>query len=294
MCNFVSSVLIIIFSSILTLSQTCFAAEPPIKNDKETSVGNHEPEISIVKKQVEERILKIVENSQRTPVSKEKADSQRGEIIFSDSNSGDSAETTITVTPVYLPPIRGAPVGRVAGGTRGILDEYPSLLCVISPDHTALTLLNQPQLHWFLREATTYPIELTVIEDQAIHPLLETQIHQPTKPGIQKIRMVDYEVSLRQGVTYKWFIAVVPDLDRRSKDILAWGAIRYVKISGNLQEKLFQIDKNLALDIFAQAGIWYDAFACISDLIDLYPYDTILLEKRRMLLEQVGLSQILP
>ena len=27
--------------------------------------------------------------------------------------------------PIYKPPRRGAPVGRVAGGTRGILDEYP-------------------------------------------------------------------------------------------------------------------------------------------------------------------------
>jgi hypothetical protein len=66
--------------------------------------------------------------------------------------------------PIYQPPLRGAPVGRIAGGTRGIQDEVDLLLCVLTPDHTGLTTQDQPSLYFFLGGLSRYPIELTVIE----------------------------------------------------------------------------------------------------------------------------------
>ena len=194
--------------------------------------------------------------------------------------------------PIYKPPRRGAPVGRVAGGTRGILDEYPSLLCVITPDHTALTIKDQPELFWFLRELTNYPIELTIIEDQAIFPVLETRIDSPEQPGIQSIRLTDIGMHLKKDTVYKWFIAIVPDPNRRSKDVLAWGAVRYMEISDELKEKLLQFDKVTTLNIYASAGIWYDAFAELSELIQISVNDVDLIRKRNALLEQIGLLEI--
>ena len=193
---------------------------------------------------------------------------------------------------IYKPPRRGAPVGRVAGGTRGILDEYPSLLCVITPDHTALTIQDQPQLFWFLRELTNYPIELTIIEDQAIFPVLETRIDSPVQPGIQSIQLNDIGIHLKKDTVYKWFIAIVPDPNRRSKDVLAWGAVRYLEISDELKEKLLQFDKVITLNIYASAGIWYDAFAELSELIKTSVDNIDLIRKRNALLEQIGLFEI--
>ncbi len=194
--------------------------------------------------------------------------------------------------PAYRPPLRGAPVGRIAGGTRGIVDEYPSLLCVITPDDTALTVRDQPRLYWFLRKSTTHPIELTIIEDQAIYPLLERRLSAPAQPGIRTIRLADHGVHLRQGVVYKWYIAIIPDPNRRSKDILAWGAVKYIEISDELKANLSRLDKAIASNIYAAAGIWYDAFADISALIEISPQDTTLRKKRDALLEQVGLLEI--
>ena len=194
--------------------------------------------------------------------------------------------------PIYKPPRRGAPVGRVAGGTRGILDEYPSLLCVLAPNHTALTIQDQPQLFWFLRELTSYPIELTLIEDQAIYPVLETRLNTPVQPGIQAVRLADFGIYLEKEKIYKWFIAIVPDPDRRSKDILAWGAVRYLEISDELRAKLLQFDKITALNVYASAGIWYDAFAILSELIRNSSGDVDLIIRRNALLEQIGLLGI--
>ncbi len=194
--------------------------------------------------------------------------------------------------PVYKPPRRGAPVGRVAGGTRGIFDEYPSLLCVITPDHTALTIQDQPELFWFIKDLTPFPIELTIIETQAISPLLETRIASPAQPGIQSIRLSDMGIHLKKDIEYQWFIAIVPDPGRRSKDVLAWGAVRYMEVSDALKTKLQQFDKVTAIDIYASAGIWYDAFSELSESIKTSENDTDLKIIRNALLEQIGLLDI--
>ena len=50
--------------------------------------------------------------------------------------------------PVYQLPTRGAPAGRVGGGTRG--DKNVFVLSVLAPDHSALTTSEQPSLYWFI------------------------------------------------------------------------------------------------------------------------------------------------
>jgi len=194
--------------------------------------------------------------------------------------------------PIYRPPLRGAPVGRIAGGSRGIMDEYPTLLVVLSPDHTGLTTQEQPSLYWFLAEVMPHPIELTIIEEQAIYPILETRIPPPKQPGVQRIRLADYDVRLQPGVKYKWFVALVPDQDRRSKDILAWGEIERVEPTEKLQKDLAEMGRARSPHVYAGEGLWYDALAAVSDLIDTAPGDEIFRKQRASLLEQVGLPQI--
>jgi len=99
-------------------------------------------------------------------------------------------------------------------------------------------------------------------------------------------------IHLQQGLVYKWFIALLPDPNRRSKDILAWGAVKYIKISDALKAKLSHLDKAITSNIYAAGGIWYDAFAEISDLIETSTDDVKLKEKRDALLEQIGLPEI--
>jgi hypothetical protein len=194
--------------------------------------------------------------------------------------------------PVYRPPLRGAPVGRIAGGSRGIVDEYPTLLVVLSPDHTGLTTQEQPSLYWFLAEMMPHPIELTIIEEQAIYPILETRITSPQQPGVQRISLADYNVRLKPDVKYRWFVAMVPDRERRSKDILAWGEIERVEPTAKLQKDLAEMGGARSPYIYAEEGLWYDAFSAVSDLINTAPDEFAFRKQRASLLEQVGLPQI--
>ena len=242
---------------------------------------------------IKDRLQKLTQSWQQPKASSANTKPRKPSAMSSEKDTHGEETVRSNTGPVYMPPIRGAPVGRVAGGSRGIPGEYPSLLCVISPNHTAMTIHNQPDLYWFLREITVHPVEFTIIEEQAIYPLLETRMHHPSYPGIQKIQVADYGIALKQNVTYKWFVSIVPDPDRRSKDILAWGAIRYIPIPDNLNKMLSQQNQEAMVGVYAQAGLWYDAFANISDLIQSNPNDPSLIEIRKSLLEQIGLSQIL-
>ena len=193
---------------------------------------------------------------------------------------------------VYNPPPRGAPGGRVGGGTRGPGQRDVFVLSVLAPDHSGLTSSEQPSLYWFISNTTSLPIELTVMEPDGIQPILETRLPAPNKAGIQQVRLADYKIHLKPGVAYRWFVAVVPDADRRSKDILAGGAIERVDMPSELKAKLATANKSELFSLYAGAGMWYDAVAAISEMIDAAPQDPALRKQRAALLSQVGLSAI--
>jgi hypothetical protein len=191
--------------------------------------------------------------------------------------------------PVYNPPKRGAPAGRVGGGTRGGTQRDVFVLSVLAPDHSGFTTNEQPSLYWYISNSTSLPIELTLMDPQGIQPILETRLPPPIKAGIQRVGLADYNIHLAPGAAYRWFVTVVPDADRRSKDILAGGAIERVDLQEELKAKLAKAKSNETPFVYAEAGLWYDALKAISDLIDAAPQNQELRNQRTALLKQVGL-----
>jgi Domain of Unknown Function (DUF928) len=192
---------------------------------------------------------------------------------------------------VYTPPKRGAPGGRVGGGTRGIQREV-FVLSVLAPDHSGLTISEQPSLYWFISGPTSLPVELTVMDPEGVQPILETRLPAPVKAGVHRVRLADHNIRLKPGAAYRWFVTIVPDSDRRSKDILAGGAIERVDVPGDLKTKLTTANKSQLFSLYAEAGLWYDAVAAISEMIEAAPQDQALRKQRAALLTQVGLTSI--
>ncbi len=197
----------------------------------------------------------------------------------------------VTKTLLYQPPRGlGAPSAgrRVGGGTRGTNKSVP-ILSVLAPGHTGLTVREQPDLYWFASDVVTNPVELTLTLEKGDTPFLEKRLPAPTKAGIQKVCLSDYGVKLIPGERYTWSIALVLDPKRRSKDVIAVGAI----------ERVERADMNLAAapttDAFyrlAADGLWYDAVMAISELIDTTPTDMALRKQRADLLDQVDLPEV--
>ena len=123
-------------------------------------------------------------------------------------------------------------------------------------------------------------------------PVLETRIPAPIGRGVHRVRLADYGVRLAPKVAYQWYVAVVPDANRRSRDILASGTIEFLQPDPSLAPRLAAAHGQELVARYAQAGIWYDALETVSDLIERTPGDTSARRYRAALLTQVGLREV--
>ena len=193
--------------------------------------------------------------------------------------------------PLYQPPRRGAPGGRVGGGTRGPSPGLP-LLYALVPDHVAVTAEEQPPLVWYLSKATSFPMEFTVVEAMGVEPILEVALSSPTEAGIHILSLAQYDLRLETGKTYQWFVSLIPDPARRSKDIIAGGMLEVERLPENIAEAVKQATPQDATKLLAKAGFWYDAMGVISHGIQANPTDRALHDVRAALLEQVDLNTV--
>jgi hypothetical protein len=192
----------------------------------------------------------------------------------------------------YKPPLRGAPLTRVGGGTR----SFGSALAVnvLAPSDTGYTLQEKPTIYWFASHPVDKPVELTITSTESLQdaakPLLEITLQPPLAKGIHAFRLSDHGVALKPGVEYQWFVAVVHNAAQRSNDVIAGGTIKRVTDSP-VQAQLKQASPAQLPAIYAEAGIWYDAIDQLSRQISANQSDRQLRERRAALLEQVGLRE---
>lgn len=228
------------------------------------------------------------EGTKAGDVKGKKAEQAKEKKAVSTDGTGQSTEQAEPV--IYRPPQRGIPGGRVGGGTRGTPTNLVELF-VLAPDHVATTTKADPDLYWYISVSTEYPLEVSISEDQAVKPLLERRITPPIKPGLNRISLKDAGIKLLKGAQYRWFVALVPDESRRSKDLVAGSIIEYIDAPPDLKGKL-SAAQGKEWGVYAQQGIWYDAIMALSEAIMARPDDEALIAQRDNLLAQVGLRRI--
>jgi hypothetical protein len=202
--------------------------------------------------------------------------------------AASDAKATSASAPVYKPPLRGAPGGRVGGGTRGTGREA-FILSVLAPAHTGLTTSDQPVLYWFISSPSSHPVELTLVDPQKSDPLIELRMAPPVAAGVHRVKLAEHNVRLDPAVAYQWYVAVMPDTGRRSKDILAGASLERVPVPDDLSAKVSRASKADLPALYAGAGLWYDAIAALNELIDEAPQNAALRAQRSALLREVGL-----
>lgn len=193
--------------------------------------------------------------------------------------------------PNYQPPSRGAPASRVGGGSRGAGDAAAEI-SVIAPDHTGLTLQEQPTLYWHLSTPVAAGVEITLIDDVAVKPLLELKFATGTARGLQEIRMSESGVRLKPDVEYRWHVALVLDPAQRSKDVIASGTIKRVVLPEDKRSRLAGISGPAAVSAYAAQGLWYDSIDALAALMRREPSNPALRRQYQSLLKQVGLEQV--
>lgn len=216
--------------------------------------------------------------------------SQNPPSLPSAGSSAITASASASPTPpVYRPPLRGMPFSREGGATRG-LDSKSIKITALVPEHTALTTQSQPCLFYHLSQSVDAPVEVTIIDDNAVEPLWQTLIAPPVSAGIHNFCMKDGGYRLESGKVYKWFVAIVADPEHRSRDIVAGGAIERILVSESLEDRLKKATLPDQISIYADTGIWYDALSTIQQLIESQPDSKQAMMMRTQFLNQVGLK----
>jgi len=182
--------------------------------------------------------------------------------------------------PEYNPPARGAPSGRVGGGTRG-LRVLP--LAALAPDHTGLTLSAQPALYYFLPASSGVRVALRLADNPNAQPLLEKDFAPPAKTGIQRLDLKALGVTLLPGIEYRWTVS-----DARTSST---GMIRRIEAPQDLARKLNGVPAGRnRYTLLAREGVWYDALDEVSRAAD--SANATAGRHRAALLEQIGLKDI--
>jgi len=188
----------------------------------------------------------------------------------------------------FKPRSRGAPAGRVAGGSRGRGDGTPGLAALV-PGHVAKTMNEAPSLFWY----TSGPVQPGVrvvfaLNSASTQPIVETELERPGAAGIHRVRLSELGVQLESGVEYEWSVALVLDDGSRSQDVVAAGWIDRVAMPGDL----VGVNEGglAAVSAYGNEGLWYDAMTSLADLIDERGGDPALETARLELLKDVGLD----
>jgi len=165
-------------------------------------------------------------------------------------------------------------------------------VALLPEDHAALTTREQPKLYWYLAEWTPTRVDLIVNRGQDAKPLVEKTLPGPLSPGVHAVAFADVGVKLEPDVVYKWYVEVVDDPSRRSRDSFSGGTIQRVLPSAQLVTALAQAKPTERAAVFARNGIWCDALAELSTQLAAHPNDTELQGEWAALLDQVGLKGI--
>jgi hypothetical protein len=177
----------------------------------------------------------------------------------------------------------------------------PTLRALV-PDHVAYTARSQPTLLWDLGGLPPETAELIftfrLTSQEKIDPLIEVVLEPPSRPGLQRIELAEFEFSLETGHEYQWSVTLVSGGDRHApQDPFALGWIERVEgpeafaIHADVSDLADAAAPSPSVATaspsaaaahpdaaaLAAAGLWYDAVDVASGV------------ERAALLEQIGL-----
>jgi len=130
-------------------------------------------------------------------------------------------------------------------------------------------------------------LELALIDEGGINPLLKVEIGKEEVAGIQQLDLGDHNISLQPGVAYQW--SVVPVTDEGGGSV---GLIERMEPGEGLTSRIERSHGTDLVNVYASEGIWYDALETISSMIDRSPEDRSLAAIRASLLDQVDLRVV--
>ena len=189
--------------------------------------------------------------------------------------------------PVFVPRTsRGAPASRIGGASRSGGSGLVLRALVPELDEAAVTISEMPSLAWHLSAPTEHAVNFTLVDPDAVEPVLDLALPGPFEAGVHRIDLAAHGAKLALGKSYLWFVAVVRDPSRRSADVVARGAVQRVAQAAPLAAQIAGAAPDERAAVLAGAGLWYDAL----DTIQRRLPEELAREQQKALLAQVGIE----
>jgi hypothetical protein len=173
--------------------------------------------------------------------------------------------------------------GAVRGGSEaaGIETRAPS-------SHVGLTLSESPRLWWYLSEESNLPVQVTLSDDSKFEPLLRVELPGPFSKGLHVIDLAEQGVKLEPDVDYRWFVSLIVDADRPSRNPVAVGALREISESDSRRQAVRESPPSERGHTLARLGLWYDAYDFFASISAAHPGFEPVMRHRERLVELAG------
>ncbi|MBP0020416.1 MAG: DUF928 domain-containing protein [Cyanobacteria bacterium SBLK] len=100
------------------------------------------------------------------------------------------------------------------------------------------------------------------LENGQFKELYYNQFPLPLESGIIRIPS---PITLEKGKTYEWHLAIICDPDDRNADVVAGGIVKRIPLSPQLKSRIDRASLVTKLQIYGEAGLWYDFFAFLTE-----------------------------
>ena len=192
----------------------------------------------------------------------------------------------------FRPPNRGMPGRREGGGTRGggCPLQKPGLTALMPDSNLGMTVAPQPTFFWYLPQNSVAAAEFTLLGPDNTE-IYKTLVTVPTQGGVVSLSLPQ-DKQLEVGQSYRWYFSLICDPLDRSEDTFTSGWVERVDPSPELSTSLKTASAAEVPNLYAQAGLWYDALAALVSLRQSQPQNPAFVTEWRELLGAVNLEAL--
>ncbi|MDF5722478.1 MAG: DUF928 domain-containing protein [Rhizonema sp. PD37] len=173
-----------------------------------------------------------------------------------------------TTFAAYKPPTNPSrpksPTGSNSTRTNGCIGTAQTTLTALTPlSHFGQTVSSQPTFVWFVPDTEPHEMEFSLHEyGVSGKGKLIKKIQLQSSSGIMKLSLSKEKISLSTGQKYLWQIALLCNKNNPSEDLLAKAVVEVVPKPPRLADALSRTKEIVKqADIYAEAGLWYDALS---------------------------------
>jgi hypothetical protein len=125
------------------------------------------------------------------------------------------------------------------------------------------TISTHPTFAWFVPNAQPLPLEFYLYEygENGSRQVLY-QAEMDSVAGMMFLALPEEQPALQVGQTYRWQVVLLCNPNRPSSALVAGADLKVVDAPAPLAAALTATDDRIdRVDLYAEQGLWYDAFA---------------------------------